>query len=102
MVSLADDTGMAMTMTRTQTPDLAILDMEPLGDQALRLLQQIRGQQPGCRCIVLARDALQSQQAESAGADAALIKAFPAARLYEIVRQLLAECASGADRLADH
>jgi DNA-binding NarL/FixJ family response regulator len=44
---------------------------------------------PQAECIFLANDVQQHQAAEAAGADAALLKGFPAARLVATIVRLL-------------
>jgi DNA-binding NarL/FixJ family response regulator len=88
-VSLADDTSMAMCLAGALSPKLALVDMEAFGSEALALLVQIKAQHPTCRCVALTHDSWEPRRAQSAGADAALVKGFPAAGLFETIRQLL-------------
>lgn len=88
-VSTADDTATALRLARTQEPELVLLDVEPFGDDAWTLLEQIKAELPRCLCIVLAGDTQELRVAQSTGASAALVKGFPAARLFETVNQLL-------------
>jgi DNA-binding NarL/FixJ family response regulator len=88
-VSLADDSATALRLARALVPDLVLLDVEALGSSAWALLALIQAELPECRCIVLARDSHQLAEARSAGADAALVKGLPAARLSEIVGRLI-------------
>lgn len=90
-VSLADDSLTAMRMVKALAPDLVLLDVEALANEAWTLLAQIKIERPGCRLIALVRDAHQLVEPRLAAADAALVKGFPAAALFEAVRRLLPE-----------
>ena len=70
-------------------PSLLILDVDVAGSQSPALLNQIKGRWPNIRCLVLLNQAGEQQAALSGGADAALIKGFPAARLVPVVEGLL-------------
>jgi len=88
-VSLADDTSTAMCMAGTLNPKLVLVDVEAFGDEARTLFARIKAQQPACRCVALTRDTQRPEEARFAGADAALVKGFPAAGLFETIRRLL-------------
>jgi len=88
-VSLAAGGSTASDMARAFVPDLVLLDVDALDQEAWTLLAQIKVEQPRCRSIALVRDARQLEEPSSAGADAALVKGFPAATFFETVRRLL-------------
>jgi hypothetical protein len=55
------------------------------GNDVWAALRQIRDTWPRARAIVLVENSRQQRQAEEAGADVALFKGFPAARLAAII-----------------
>ena len=70
-------------------PDIVLLDAS-LPDQAIwAALKQMQGEWSHTRTIVLVEDSDQQQQAKDAGADVALLKGFPAAKLAGIIEGLL-------------
>ena len=52
-------------------------------------VRRAKARWPQARCILLANDVQQHQEAEAAGADAVLLKGFPAARLVATIVGLL-------------
>ncbi len=97
-VFLADDTSMAACMAGALNPKLVLVDVEAFGDEARTLLAQIKAQQPTCRCVALTRDTRQAEEWQSAGADTALVKGFPAAVLFDAVGRLLAQAEPGKEQ----
>jgi DNA-binding NarL/FixJ family response regulator len=72
-------------------PRLVLLDSEMVGADISATLTRIRGFCSRTKCLVLADELHQVQEAESAGADLAVLKGFPASSLAEMVADLLAE-----------
>jgi DNA-binding NarL/FixJ family response regulator len=71
-------------------PDLVVLDVEGLGDQALEVLEMLRIDHPSTKSLVLVENMRQQTQVQVAGADVALIKGYPANELIETAKALLA------------
>ena len=90
-VRQANDTPSALEAVTEHRPSLAFLDGSLSGDQAWAVLRQIKTEWPQTRCIALADNGRQQREAQAAGADAVLIKGFPAAKLFETVDRLLPE-----------
>jgi DNA-binding NarL/FixJ family response regulator len=85
VINQADDGPSALAAGTPQGPDLVLLDWHAT------TLEQIQAQWPHARCIVLADDEGERQAAETAGADAALLKGVLAARLFTTIQALLCE-----------
>lgn len=79
----------ALNAMNRHRPSLLILDVDVAGSQSPALLNQIKGRWSDIRCLVLLNQVGEQQAALSGGADAALIKGFPAARLVPVVEGLL-------------
>jgi DNA-binding NarL/FixJ family response regulator len=88
VIGCADDGASALKLVIEHEPDLVLLDTNLAEAQAYLVLEQIKATRPQTRCIVLADTAQQRQLAEAAGADAALIKGYRAARLAEVIENL--------------
>ena len=71
--------------------EMVVLDMVLPGNRAGTVLKEIRTRWPLTRCIVLADDVQQQQESEAAGADAVLIKGFPAVKLVATIEGLLSQ-----------
>lgn len=89
VVGQADSGASALSMIAMYRPALALLDTDLPDDQAFAVLEQTKTLEPRCRCLVLADEMRQLQDAMSAGADAVLLKGFPAARLFEVIENLV-------------
>jgi DNA-binding response OmpR family regulator len=92
-VSLADDSASALRMVSERHPGLVLLDTNLPGEEVTALLKRIKADANGSqsRCLVLADNFRQRREARSAGADAALVKGFPTAELFEVIEELLPE-----------
>ena len=90
-VLVAEDASAALRMMADHRPALVLLDTMQTGMEAGTVLKEIKTRWPSTRCIVLADDVRQQQEAEAAGADAVLIKGFPAAKLTATIEGLLSE-----------
>lgn len=88
-VRLVGDAPSAWKAIAEQTPALVLLDTNLPDGDALVLLRKIKAQKHRARCLVLADDRQQQQEATAAGADAALLKGYPAAGLFETIEMLL-------------
>jgi len=89
IVNKADDIRSAMQMSLEHQPTLVLLDADLAGGETWLTVRQVRGRWPQSRCVFLANDVQQQQAAETAGTDAALLKGFPAARLFAVLVSLL-------------
>ncbi len=85
VVGEASSASAALEMVAEHHPDLVLLDGNLPGSEPWTLLQQIKDGCPVTRCIALAEDVAQQQEAEAAGADIALVKGFAPAQLIAAV-----------------
>ena len=90
-VLVTEEASAALRMIADHRPALVLLDMVLPGNGAGTVLKEIRTRWPLTRCIVLADDVQQQQESETAGADAVLIKGFPAAKLVATIEGLLSQ-----------
>ena len=81
----ADDGAALLEFAANYRPSLILMDLEGIPG----LLKDIKSNCPQAYCIVLAEDAVQQQAAIAAGADVALVKGFPATKLFQMLRQRL-------------
>jgi DNA-binding NarL/FixJ family response regulator len=91
VVGTADDVSAAQGMAVERCPDLVLLDTNLPGEEALSAVRQLRLACPQARCIVLADNVEQQQEAAAAGADVVLLKGFPAAELIATIEELVAQ-----------
>jgi len=96
-VSLAGDTAMATWLAESLDPDLVLVDMEVLGNEAQPWIARMKANLPKGRYLALARNTGQLEEAHSAGTDAALVKGFSAVGFSETVRRLLLGAESGRE-----
>lgn len=85
VIGEAGDAIAALEMIAQHHPDLVLLDTDLPDSEPCALLQQIKDDWPATRCIALAEDVAQQQEAEAAGADIALVKGFAPAQLIAAV-----------------
>jgi DNA-binding NarL/FixJ family response regulator len=92
-VGLASDVPSALQAAAEQRPVLVLVDanLSDRQDAASSAVRMLKAQEPAVRCLVLADDVHQRQAIESAGADVALVKGFPAGELLEVIEGLLPE-----------
>jgi DNA-binding NarL/FixJ family response regulator len=88
-VEEADDLPSALGIAHRRTPDLILLDSSVIDGDVHVSIGRVREKWPGARCIHLADDIKQRDQAEAAGTDVALLKGFSAAGLAATVVRLL-------------
>lgn len=89
VVGEADDASAALEMVAQHRPDLMLLDGNLAGSEPWALLRQLKNDWPATRCIALADDVPQQQEAEAAGADIALVKGFAPSQLILAIDRLL-------------
>ena len=70
-------------------PDVVLLDASLPEEQVWAALRQIKEEWCHTRSIVLVEDSQQQQEMEAAGADVALLKGYPAAKLIAAIEELL-------------
>ena len=90
-VIVAEEAASALRMIADHLPSLVLLEMALPGEGTGTVLKQIKATWPLTRCIVLANDVRQQQEAEAAGADIVLLKGFPAAKLIAAIERLLSD-----------
>jgi DNA-binding NarL/FixJ family response regulator len=79
----------SLQVIRAQCPTLVILDVNSIRGGIQELIEEIKIECHRCRFIVLIDHAQQSQEAESAGADAVLLKGCPSGKLVETITSQL-------------
>ena len=72
-------------------PDVVLLDASLPEEQVWAALRQIKEEWCRTRSIVLVEDSQQQQQVQAAGADVALLKGHPAAKLITTIEGLLSQ-----------
>ncbi len=88
-VKQVSDASAVLSMVKEHGPSLVLLDGGLLRDGVSSVVRMIKENGSPSRCLVLANDVQQQREAESAGADMALLKGFPANRLFDIVKELV-------------
>jgi DNA-binding NarL/FixJ family response regulator len=88
-VDEVNDFSSALKMVFEHRPTLVLLDVGLISGDTWMTIRQAKARWPKARCILLADDVQQHQEAEAAGADAVLLKGFPAARLVATMVRLL-------------
>jgi two-component system nitrate/nitrite response regulator NarL len=89
VIGCADDGASALKLVIEHEPNLVLLDTNLSEAQVYSVLEQIKATRSQTRCIVLADSIQQQRTAAAAGADAALIKGFRAAKLVEVIEELV-------------
>lgn len=89
IVDEANDISSAWRTALQHRPTLVVLDSDTAGGEIWLAVRRAKALWPQAECIFLADDVQQHQAAEAAGADAALLKGFPAARLVATIVRLL-------------
>ena len=72
-------------------PDIVLLDADLPQEQVCAALRQIKEEWSQTRSIVLVEDSQQQQELQAAGADVALLKGHPAAKLVATIEGLLSQ-----------
>ena len=96
-VNQAANADEALQIIKAQCPTLVLLDVKSIK----QLIEEIKVECHCCRFIVLIDDAHQRQEAESAGADAVLLKGCPSWRLVETISSLLDTSATAMQEKMD-
>ena len=96
-VNQAANSDEALRIIKAQCPALVLLDVNSIK----QLIEEIKVECHCCRFIVLIDDAHQRQEAESAGADAVLLKGCPSWRLVETISSLLDTPATAMQQAMD-
>ena len=99
-VNQAANADEALEIIKAQCPALVLLDVNSI-KQLIQLIEEIKVECHRCRIIVLIDDAHLRQEAESAGADAVLLKGCPSWRLVETISSLLDTPASALQQAMD-
>jgi DNA-binding NarL/FixJ family response regulator len=88
-VSQVGDASSALLAVAETHPDLVLLDANLPDAEIQAIVAEIKANGSESRCLVLADDIQQRQEALAAGADEALIKGTPAAELFETITGLV-------------
>ena len=88
-IDQVSDASMVPSAVKKHSPALVLLDGSLPRDGIVPVVRMIKGNGYQGRCLVLADDVEQKRKAESAGADMALVKGFPAGMLFGIVKELV-------------
>ncbi len=96
-VNQAANADEALQIIKAQCPALVLLDVNSIK----QLIEEIKVECHRCRFIVLIDHAHQRQEAESAGADAVLLKGCPSWRLVETISSLLDTPATAMQQAMD-
>lgn len=85
----ADDVASALTVAFECSPALVVLESTLFGKDVGLAVRRVKTRWPMARCVFLANDVQQRQEAEAAGADVVLLEGFPAGRLVAAIVRLL-------------
>jgi DNA-binding NarL/FixJ family response regulator len=89
-VLIAEDAASALRAMAKHRPALVLLETSIHAEDGQSALRQIKTKWPATRCIALADDVHEQDEAEASGADVVLLKGYPAAELIAAVERLLA------------
>jgi len=89
-VLIAEDAASALRAIAKHRPALVLLETSIPAEDGQSALRQIKTEWPSTRCIALADDVHEQDEAEASGADVVLLKGYPAAELIAAVERLLA------------
>lgn len=89
IVGLTDERISALELISQLHPALMILDTNiPNNGTWLALLKQVKREIPQTQCLLLSDTTQKQQMARKAGADAVLMKGFPAEKLFATITKL--------------
>lgn len=97
-VAHVDTVSSALNLHLQDSPALVLLDLDLVAEAAPTALGQIRARWPGTQSVILIGADGQAQAAETAGADAILVKGMLASRLIATVEALLSPAENGPMR----
>ena len=95
MVNVVEDVPSALGIIAAHSPGLVLIDTDLSYDEVLTALRRIKAEGSQIRCLVLADDRQQQEEAEVAGADIVLFKGFPAAKLFGVIEKLVSDVTYG-------
>ena len=90
-IELANDSASALRMIARHWPALVLLDTNLPANGVWTVLEQVKTRWPQVRCLILTDNNRQRHMAQAIGADAMLIKGFPAMELFGAIKQLLSK-----------
>jgi len=96
IVAEADAPSALLRMGDTIQPDIVLIDASLPEQEVWAALQQIQSEWSQTHTIVLVEDSKQQQRAMEAGADVALLKGFPAAKLAAVMESFLVDASRPA------
>jgi DNA-binding NarL/FixJ family response regulator len=96
IVAEADAPSALLRMGDRIQPDIVLLDASLPEQEVWAALKQIQSEWSQTHTIVLAEDSKQQQRAMEAGADVALLKGFPAAKLAAVMESFLVDASRPA------
>lgn len=89
-ITLAEGSADTLQWVADHRPDIVLIDLRMLGDEAWTVLQKIKESSPLTQRIVLADDVQQQREIASSPAEAVLLKGTLPAELVGVVERLLA------------
>jgi two-component system response regulator DegU len=90
IIGQVEDGSQALAIIQEHHPDLVLLDTNLPNNEEWQVLEQMKTLRPETRCIVLADDVRQQQEAKTLKADVVLLKGFPPAKLAETIETIIA------------
>jgi two-component system response regulator DegU len=90
IIGQVEDGSQALAIIQEHHPDLVLLDTNLPNNEEWQVLEQMKTLRPETRCIVLADDVRQQQEATTLKADVVLLKGFPPAKLAETIETIIA------------
>ena len=88
-VLVANDGAGALSAIERNCPELLVVDGDIPAGNAHRLLERAKQECPESRFLVLVDSTAQLNEAESAGADRAVLKGYPASQLLRTASELI-------------
>ena len=89
VVAEASEPSALLQMSDRIRPDIVLVDASQAKDESWGVLEEIHSSWPQGRIIVLVENSQQQKLARNTGADIALLKGFPAARLTAVIEEFL-------------
>jgi DNA-binding NarL/FixJ family response regulator len=91
IVAESRDVSALLQLGAQRPPDLVVMEAALPGGEVCSAVSEMKARWSRTRTIVLVENAAQQREAEAAGADAVLYHGFRAARLTELVEELLSD-----------